>query len=73
MTKATGRQAVYVPERPQTTREREKENITQRAAQPIWTMVGSPTATMATSEAAWAAGAMATREAAATEATAACE
>jgi hypothetical protein len=31
-----------MPERPQTTRDREKENMTQVAAQPICTMAGSP-------------------------------
>lgn len=30
------------PERPQTTSEREKENMTAVAAQPSWTMRGSP-------------------------------
>jgi hypothetical protein len=31
-----------MPERPHTTRDREKENMTHRAAQPTWTMAGSP-------------------------------
>jgi hypothetical protein len=31
-----------MPERPHTTRDREKENMTQVAAQPICTMAGSP-------------------------------
>lgn len=36
------RAAPYMPERPHTTRDREKENITQSAAQPTCTMRGSP-------------------------------
>lgn len=48
-----------MPERPHTTRDRLNENITHTAAQPICTIAGSPSATIMTSCAACAAGAMA--------------
>jgi hypothetical protein len=48
------------PERPQTTRDKEKVNITAVAAQPTCTMAGSPSAITIASWAAWAAGVAAT-------------